>query len=45
MINHNDSLVWIQVSYAEILSGGVLRLQVSEAEVNNINIHFLDRKT
>lgn len=45
MINHNDSLVWIQVSYAEILSGGVLRLQVSEAEVNNISIRFLDRKT
>ncbi|CAN6246794.1 unnamed protein product [Urochloa humidicola] len=33
------------VSYAEILSGGILRLQVSEAEVNNINIRFLDRKT
>jgi len=35
----------LQVSYAEILSGGILRLQVSEAEVNNINIRFLDRKT
>ncbi|KAG1326747.1 Outer envelope protein 80, chloroplastic [Cocos nucifera] len=34
-----------QVSYAEILSGGILRLQVSEAEVNNIIIQFLDRRT
>ncbi|XP_008798772.2 outer envelope protein 80, chloroplastic-like isoform X1 [Phoenix dactylifera] len=33
------------VSYAEILSGGILRLQVSEAEVNNIVIQFLDRRT
>ncbi|KAL6888326.1 hypothetical protein ACP4OV_009352 [Aristida adscensionis] len=35
----------IVVSYAEILSGGILRLQVSETEVNNINIRFLDKKT
>ncbi|XP_020109745.1 outer envelope protein 80, chloroplastic [Ananas comosus] len=33
------------VSYAEILSGGILRLQVTEAEVNNIIIRFLDRRT
>ncbi|KAE9462261.1 hypothetical protein C3L33_05837, partial [Rhododendron williamsianum] len=33
------------VSGVEILSGGVIRLQVSEAEVNNISIRFLDRKT
>ncbi|XAR60392.1 hypothetical protein NMG60_11033746 [Bertholletia excelsa] len=33
------------VSGVEILSGGIIRLQVSEAEVNNISIRFLDRKT
>lgn len=33
------------VSSVEILSGGILRLQVSEAAVNNISIRFLDRKT
>lgn len=33
------------VSDVEIFSGGILRLQVSEAEVNNIIIRFLDRKT
>lgn len=33
------------VSDVEILSGGILRLQVSEAEVNNMTIRFLDRKT
>ncbi|KAL5697521.1 Outer envelope protein 80 [Ranunculus cassubicifolius] len=33
------------VSDLEILSGGIIRLQVSEAEVNNITIRFLDRKT
>ncbi|XP_065638426.1 outer envelope protein 80, chloroplastic isoform X2 [Quercus suber] len=33
------------VSNVEIFSGGILRLQVSEAEVNNISIRFLDRKT
>lgn len=31
------------VSGVEILSGGMLRLEVSEAEVNNIAIRFLDR--
>ncbi|KAM7273502.1 hypothetical protein ACFE04_028166 [Oxalis oulophora] len=33
------------VSDVEILSGGILKLQVSEAEVNNISIRYLDRKT
>lgn len=33
------------VSGVEMLSGGIIRLQVSEAEVNNISIRFLDRKT
>ncbi|OMO68528.1 Bacterial surface antigen (D15) [Corchorus capsularis] len=33
------------VSGIEILSGGMIRLQVGEAEVNNISIRFLDRKT
>ncbi|XP_058081687.1 outer envelope protein 80, chloroplastic isoform X2 [Magnolia sinica] len=33
------------VSDVEILSGGILRLLVSEAEVNNITIRFLDRRT
>ncbi|KAL5981960.1 Outer envelope protein 80, chloroplastic [Asimina triloba] len=33
------------VSDVEILSGGILRLVVSEAEVNNIAIRFLDRRT
>ncbi|KAH9615336.1 hypothetical protein KSS87_023704 [Heliosperma pusillum] len=33
------------VSGVEILSGGILRLQISEAEVNDISIRFLDRKT
>ncbi|PIN16013.1 putative cell surface protein [Handroanthus impetiginosus] len=31
------------VSGVEILSGGVIKLQVSEAEVNNISIRFLDK--
>ncbi|KAL3518894.1 hypothetical protein ACH5RR_021483, partial [Cinchona calisaya] len=31
------------VSGVEILSGGMIRLQVSEAEVNNVTIRFLDR--
>ncbi|KAJ0714147.1 putative bacterial surface antigen (D15), POTRA domain, surface antigen D15 [Helianthus annuus] len=31
------------VSGVEILSGGILRLQVSEAEVNNISIRFLNK--
>uniref|UniRef100_A0A5B7AWA5 POTRA domain-containing protein n=1 Tax=Davidia involucrata TaxID=16924 RepID=A0A5B7AWA5_DAVIN len=33
------------VSDVEILSGGIIRLQVSEAEVNNISTRFLGRKT
>ncbi|KAK4787965.1 hypothetical protein SAY86_019284 [Trapa natans] len=33
------------VSDIEILSGGILKLHVAEAEVNNISIRFLDRKT
>ncbi|XP_039125042.1 outer envelope protein 80, chloroplastic [Dioscorea cayenensis subsp. rotundata] len=33
------------VSSIEMLSGGILKLQVSEAEVNNITIRFLDRRT
>ncbi|CAA7045296.1 unnamed protein product [Microthlaspi erraticum] len=28
----------------DTLSGGIVRLQVAEAEVNNISIRFLDRK-
>ncbi|CAK9146734.1 unnamed protein product [Ilex paraguariensis] len=31
------------VSGIEILSGGIIRLQVSEAEINNISIRFLDK--
>ncbi|KAI3688208.1 hypothetical protein L1987_81918 [Smallanthus sonchifolius] len=31
------------VSGVEVLSGGILRLQVSEAEVNNISIRFLSK--
>ncbi|KAK4286568.1 hypothetical protein QN277_003106 [Acacia crassicarpa] len=37
--------LFAMVSAVETLSGGILRLQVSEAEVNNISIRFLDRKT
>ncbi|XP_050884047.1 outer envelope protein 80, chloroplastic [Lathyrus oleraceus] len=37
--------LFAMVSAVEILSGGILKLQVSEAEVNNISIRFLDRKT
>ncbi|MBA0594407.1 hypothetical protein Gorai_011312 [Gossypium raimondii] len=33
------------VSGVDIFSGGIIRLQVAEAEVNNISIRFLDRKT
>lgn len=33
------------VSGVEILSGGIIGLQVAEAEVNDISIRFLDRKT
>ncbi|KAL3850110.1 hypothetical protein ACJIZ3_011992 [Penstemon smallii] len=31
------------VSGVEIMSGGIIKLQVSEAEVNNVNIRFLDK--
>ncbi|CAH9072275.1 unnamed protein product [Cuscuta europaea] len=31
------------VSGIDILSGGIIKLQVAEAEINNINIRFLDR--
>ncbi|KAH9789725.1 Outer envelope protein 80 [Citrus sinensis] len=41
----NSALTVREVSGVEILSGGVIRLQVAEAEVNNISIRFLDRKT
>ncbi|KAJ7947540.1 outer envelope protein 80, chloroplastic [Quillaja saponaria] len=37
--------LFAMVSDVEILSGGILRLEVSEAEVNDISIRFLDRKT
>ncbi|XP_047317886.1 outer envelope protein 80, chloroplastic [Impatiens glandulifera] len=40
-----ESGLFGMVSGVEILSGGILRLQVSEAEVNNISVRFLDRKT
>ncbi|KAL8161291.1 hypothetical protein V2J09_012780 [Rumex salicifolius] len=33
------------VSGVDILSGGIIRLQVAEAEVNDISFRFLDRKT
>lgn len=33
----------LQVSGVEILSGGIIKLQVSEAEVNNISLRFLDK--
>lgn len=32
------------MSDVEILSGGILKLHVAEAEVNDISIRFLDRK-
>ncbi|KAL3609164.1 hypothetical protein D5086_000184 [Populus alba] len=41
----NVAFLWHKVSNAEILSGGIIRLQVAEAEVNDISICFLDRKT
>ena len=28
----------------DIVSGGIIRLQIAEAEVSNISIRFLDRK-
>ncbi|XWS28278.1 hypothetical protein CRYUN_Cryun25bG0053000 [Craigia yunnanensis] len=33
------------VSGVDIFSGGIIRLQVAEAEVSNISVRFLDRKT
>ncbi|KAM2046886.1 hypothetical protein ACFX1T_005623 [Malus domestica] len=40
-----DRGLFAMVSAVEVLSGGILKLQVSETEVNNISIRFLDRKT
>ncbi|KAL5566613.1 hypothetical protein UlMin_029777 [Ulmus minor] len=40
-----DRGLFAEVSAVEILSGGIIRLEVSEAEVNDISIRFLDRKT
>ncbi|KAL6203705.1 hypothetical protein ACLB2K_027404 [Fragaria x ananassa] len=40
-----DRGLFAMVSAVEVLSGGILKLQVSETEVNNIAIRFLDRKT
>ncbi|KAK9941218.1 hypothetical protein M0R45_017836 [Rubus argutus] len=40
-----DRGLFAMVSAVDVLSGGILKLQVSEAEVNNISIRFLDRKT
>ncbi|RXI03907.1 hypothetical protein DVH24_038181 [Malus domestica] len=40
-----DRGLFAMVSAVEILSGGILKLQVSETEVNNISMRFLDRKT
>ncbi|KAI5056444.1 hypothetical protein GOP47_0028262 [Adiantum capillus-veneris] len=37
--------LFAQVTDVELLSGGIIRVEVSEAVVNNINIRFLDRKT
>ncbi|KAH9301790.1 hypothetical protein KI387_013373, partial [Taxus chinensis] len=37
--------LFARISGIQILSGGIVRLQVSEAEVNNITIQFLDKKT
>lgn len=37
--------LFAKVADVEMLSGGIIRLLVSEAEVNNITIRFLDRKT
>lgn len=44
-LSYSILLSSVQVSDLEILSGGIIKLQVSEAEVNNISIRFLDRKT
>lgn len=42
---YTDRGLFGMVSDIEILSGGVVKLQVSEAEVNNITMRFLDRRT
>ncbi|CAM6087732.1 unnamed protein product [Calypogeia fissa] len=42
---YRDRGLFGQVTDVEILSDGVIRVQVAEAEVHNINIRFLDRKT
>ncbi|KAK6164169.1 hypothetical protein DH2020_001033 [Rehmannia glutinosa] len=35
--------IYIPVSGVDILSGGIIKLKVSEAEVNNLSIRFLDK--
>ncbi|GBG89700.1 hypothetical protein CBR_g49553 [Chara braunii] len=42
---YRDRGLFGQVTDVEILSNGIIRVQVAEAEVNNITIRFLDRKT
>ncbi|CAM6046827.1 unnamed protein product [Sphagnum compactum] len=42
---YRDRGLFGQVTDVEILPDGVIRVQVAEAEVHNINIRFLDRKT
>ncbi|WJZ88589.1 hypothetical protein VitviT2T_007871 [Vitis vinifera] len=42
---YNERGLFGMVSGVEILSGGIIRLKVSEAEVNDISVRFLDRKT
>ncbi|KAL2650197.1 hypothetical protein R1flu_018325 [Riccia fluitans] len=42
---YRDRGLFGQVTDVEILSDGIIRVQVAEAEVHNINIRFLDRKT
>eukprot|EP00249_Psilotum_nudum_P019651 c27360_g1_i1 orf=78-2258(+) len=47
MVNgwYMDRGFFAHVTDVELLSGGIIRVGFSEAEVNNINICFLDRKT
>lgn len=45
VVNSSFCCLPLQVSDIDTLSGGIVRLQVAEAEVNNISIRFLDRKT
>ncbi|KAG0589524.1 hypothetical protein KC19_1G026600 [Ceratodon purpureus] len=42
---YRDRGLFGQVTDVEILQDGVIKVQVAEAEVHNINIRFLDRKT